>query len=269
MGANYGKEATKSGNGALNIEAAALHDFSGGSLTDTVYGALTFGLQFKDSYKFKDNKEDTEVIGNLGSYNNTIANGQEYDYGGAWGLNLYLHYRKAFELGKFTVKITPNLNMDVVSQSLDYSIDGVKHPKPTWFTLEPGIQLGVKYQPSDKFAFFTGFDLRLLRWNTYATPGGDKDEKDDTTRWNLESTFWNSGTNNFRLGMAWTPIKGLVVSTGLTSLLNAFVVFDVQNMTVTKGTLFNDTNAGNVGDWALITLGKIFDTFELTVTWTF
>ena len=136
--------------------------------------------------------------------------GKEYDYGGAWGLNLVLNYRKTFEVGKFTVKITPNLLVDVQSKSEDFSFEDKKKPKGTWFTLEPGIQLGVKYQPSDKFAFFTGIDFSLLQWNTHAMLGGDK-----------------------------------------------------------EGTIFVDKKANNIGDWAMATLGDLFTTFSLIVTYTF
>ena len=258
LGTN-GKKATKSGNGVFNIEAGTLYDFSGGNLTDMVFGALTFGLLFKDSYE-----GDSGLMTALGA--DTLAGRKAYTYGGAWGLNLNLNYRKTFELGKFTMKITPNLNMDMRSQSNDNSFDGNENPKPTWFTLEPGIQLGVKYQPFDKLAFFTGLDLSLLLWRVYATPGGDV--KDGTTKWDIRGTQWSYG-KNFGLGMAWYPVKGLVVSTGLTSVLNAFVKFDVENMSVSRGSIFEDTNTENIGDWAMVTLGKIFNSFELTVTWTF
>jgi len=273
MGTNYGKNATKSAKGALNIEAAGLYDFSGGNLTDMIIGTLVFGMQFRDSYK-----GDKEVITALDGYNPAFKDpgnsnyGKEYDYGGAWGVKLDLGYRKTFELGKFTLKTTPNLEMDMVSQSKDYSVVDEKNPTPTWFTLKPGITLGVKFQAFDKLAFFTGLDLSLLQWNTYATPGGGT--KDDTAKWNINGIQWNDGTNNFNLGMAWTPVEGLVVSTGITSVLNAFVVFDVQNMSVQSGTLFKTTSTpttptNNVGDWLMLSLGKIFTSFELTVTYSF
>ena len=268
---NEDKKATLSRSGVFNLEAAGLYDFSGGNFTDTVMGSLAFGLKFKDSYK-----GDKEVINRLESYNDILTTagitpeGKEFDYGGAWGLDLYLHYRKAFELGKFTMKITPNLRMTLASMSEDISIDDKKNPKPTWFTLEPNVTLGIKYQAFEKLAFFTGIDYRILRWRTYATPGGEEKLKNDDTRWDIDGTKWNRGTAVFDLGMTWTPVKGLVVSTYLTPIVNAFVKFDVQNMMVTPGTLFEDSKAQNIGDWAINTLGKLFGTgFNLTVTYTF
>ena len=270
-GDNSGKKATHTSNTVLNIEASAIYDFSGGNFTDTVMGTLTFGAKFKNSFKGDSAILDSSVWNTYSQmfYDRegvTPTTGLEYDYGDAWGLKLYLHYRKAFELGKLTVKITPNLNMDVVNESMDVS-GGKKNPKPTWFTLNPGVTLGLKYQAFTKFAFFTGIDLSLLEWSTYATPGGDI--KDDTTYWQIMGTEWRKGTDFIRLGMAWTPIQGLVVSTEITNVLTAFIDFDVQNAQVIPGSIFTDSGAGNVGDWAMATLGKIFNVFSITVTYTF
>jgi hypothetical protein len=262
-GADSGKKATKSSKGILNLEAAALYDFSGGNLTETVFGTLAFGLKFMDSYK-----GDTEVIGNLSGYDSSTGNGKEYDYGGEWGLKLALNYRKTFELGKFTLKITPNLTMTVDGKSQDYSIGDVKDNKPTWFTLEPGVTLGAKFQPSDKFAFFTGLDLSLLQWRTYATPGGDEDHKNDATFWELKGVQWN---HILPFGMAWYPVKGLVVSADISGILESLFQFDASTMQLefTGGDIFNDTQAYNIGDWAMQTLGKMFANFRLIVTYTF
>jgi len=264
MGDDYGKNATKSSGSVLNIEAAALYDFSGGNFTDTVTGIFTFGTMFKDKYT-----GDTEVIETLSGYEGPIGAGKEYDYGGAWGLNLYLNYRKTLELDKFTVKITPNLNINVMRKSDDYSIVDAKNPQPTWFTLEPGVTLGVKFQPFEKLAFFTGLDFRLLQWNTYSTPGGDDDLKNDATYWEVKGIYWNMNKSSLALGMAWTPIQGLVISTNVSSILGAFAQFDTQRMSVRKGTIFDDTQTSNVGDWAMVTLGKLFSSFDLTVTYTY
>jgi len=275
LGVNNGKNATKSSGSALNIEAAALYDFSGGSLNDTVSGALSFGLKFKDSYKGA-----KEVITGLTGYDTIIASadpnsGKEVDYGGGWGLNLALHYQKTFEWGKFTMRITPSLDMSVIGESVDNSISDTKNPSPTWFSLAPSVALGVKFQAFEKLAFFAGLDLTLLQWTTYATLGGDT--KNDTTKWNLKGTGWNwyeyddggnTITENFlKFGLAWTPIQGLVVASEIP--INALFEFDVQNMTFKPGSLFSNTYASNIGDWAMMTIGKLFGPFNLTVTYSF
>ena len=270
LGQNFGKNATKSSGGAFYLEAGGLFDLAGGSFTDMLIGKLYFGLQFKESYK-----GDSEVITQFSDYNEALANGKEYSHGGAWGLGMEFSYRKTFEFDKLSLKITPNLKMDIVGQSEDNSIDKKKNPVPVWFTLAPGLELGLKIQPIEKLAFFTGIDLMLFRLNTYAifkgdliAEGGGTTAGKNATLWNVEGMLWNMGST-FGLGMAWYPVEGLVVSAGLNSLLNAFFVLDMQNMSIESGSLFTNTNANNVGDWLMLSLGKLFTSFALTITYTF
>ena len=277
LGQYYGKQAVKSSDAALYIEAGGLLDLSGGSFTDMLIGKLYFGSQFEESYA-----GDSDVITLLSNYGKTrdgtaIANvdGKEYSYGGAWGVGLEFSYRKTFEFDKFALKITPSLKMDFIGQSEDNSISSDSNPAPAWFTLQPGLQLGLKFQPIEKLAFFTGIDLMLFRFNTYGISEGDLVTQTATvkgtnaTLWNLEGMMWNYGTSTLGLGMAWYPVEGLVVSAGLNSLLSAFFVMDLQNMSIEAGSLFVNTNSNNVGDWLMLSLGKLFKSFALTVTYTF
>ena len=263
VGDSDGKEAQLTYNSAFNLEVGGLYELSD---TSSLWGSLTFGVGGAANYK----GDKTEIINLTG-----FASGKPDPYkdSGAWGLDFYIHYRKALEFGNVTLKATPNLGMTFAGYSGKSTADGAPD-KPlgdTWFTLSPGVNLGLGYKLNDKWSLYTGAGLTLFTWNTHGHSGGDKNPGDKDSEWQFTGIEWGTEkwTNGDVLGfgMTWAPVNGLSVGFGLNTLLDKFFVIDLGEMQIRSGNFWTFHNDGNIGGWAT----RIFDglRFDLTVSYQF
>jgi len=206
------KKATYSYDARLGMDAGA---WIGLNDTSSMLFNLIIGGQLPASYK-----GDETVIGGLTGFSNTEA--QPYTSGGAFGMELYAKFTKAIALGDVTLKLKPNLDLLVISQSNDATIkDAKKMPSNDWFQLKTGLDIGAEYV-FDKIALYSGLGLTIFDWQVYGHNGGEKEMKvgdNLEAQWGFTGLAWeptrfgNGGSLGF--GLTFTPIEGLVFGTGI------------------------------------------------------
>jgi hypothetical protein len=256
-----GKKATVSSDGIFSLKAwtwLALNDTG-----SSIWTSLEFASLGATSHS-----GDKEMMGDQDPWK---------DADGAWGIDFYLHFQQAVDLGKVGLKIKPKMTVNFVSENNTSTVkDAVKYPTDDYFTFGLGLDLGVKYQHNEKFAFYTGASLDFLKMTRHSYSGGTKDGDDKnidySSEWNVSGIEWAgskfTGSNTLGIGMTWSPAPGLVIGTGLNQLLEKFIIIDLQQMQVrTPTTGFWGGSQGNIGSWATNFMSGL--TFDLTVSYKF
>jgi len=228
------KKATRSYDTKLGMDAGA---WIGLNDTSSMLFNLIVGGQFPASYK-----GDKEVIGSLPGI---IDPGQEdpYTEGGAFGMELIANYTKQINLGDVKLKIKPNLDLVVVSESNNTTIkDAKKQPSDDYFQLKTGLDIGAEYV-YDKIALYSGLGLTIFDWQVSGHNGGEKDQKGQVeTKWEFSGLAWDATrflpAGGLGFGLTFTPIEGLVFGTGL----NIGAIFNPVLMQLTTGTNPNGWN---------------------------
>jgi hypothetical protein len=189
-----------------------------------------------------------------------------YTVGGSWGLDFYIHYQQEVDLGKLGLKVKPKLGLNFVSVSHNSTMkDSKKQHSDDYLDLSVGLDVGLKYQHNEKFAFYTGASLDFFDWSIVSHAGGDKDYTDDTNAWDFTGIKWTgsqfTGKPGLGLGMTFTPAPGIVIGTGLNTFLDKILVIDLEKMQIKSGD-FWDGNQNNIGSW----FGSLFQGLEFDLT---
>ena len=232
------KKANSAKGAILGLDAGVWYGLND---TSSALANLQIAGMLPDSYK-----GDKDAIGTLPGYNFTPkppnTDNEPYTEGGAFGIDLYLKYTKAFHFGEnVTVKLKPNLDVTFVniSNTVSWAEADDQRPSENYFELVTGLDVGAEYR-YDKIALYSGLGLTIFDWTTTGWAGGGKNQVLRDTSWSFTGLDWDSsrfGTNgSLAFGLTFTPIEGLVFGTGL----NIGGVFNPITMTL-------DTPAGGYG----------------------
>jgi len=245
-----GKKASHSKGAILGFTAGTYYDLNEKS---AVSAALLVGAQFAESYS-----GDEGVLLDEKSR-------QPHTEGGAFGIGFKADYKYTFEYRKVALGLKPNLKLGLISLSHKNSLAGTPdRPSDNYFTLSTGLDVGFRYKPSDKFAFYTGVGFRFFEWNTHNQPGGSGSYTTKASEWEFVGIEWNEESlagGNLGFGMTFTPNEYISIGYGLNSILDKIVKLNLQEMTVTAGPIWGN-NKGNFGSW----LSSIFEAVTLDLT---
>jgi len=247
-----GNKASYSGGAALSFVTGAYYD-----LTEVSYvnAALVVGTQFAESYQ--GNESVLQSVYSLPAHSS----------GGMFGVGLNMGYSHKWGTEKVSFKIKPNLDLGLVSVSNKNSLNSVPDlPSNNYFTLSMGLDTGLKYEPSKKFAFYTGVGFRLFEWNTHNQRGGDNDNQTKESEWEITGISWNEASlasGNLGFGLVFNPSEYVSFGCGLNSFLNNIVEFNLKEMTVKAGRIWGE-NKGNFGSWGSGLLNNV--TLDLTIS---
>jgi len=252
------KELTYTGSSVLGLQAGLAKNFdSSSSLSGDVLMALTFGGNYKG---------DGEAAPALGLGAGSFSIKQD----GGFGIMGRAAYKKIIDLGQFAFGFKPRVALGYYADnsaklSGDVKVDG---GTSNFFELNTGIDLGFKYQPFAKFAFYTGASLQVFDWRTI------NNSKQNTSTWAVDGFMFSE--NNWRnmagpryalgIGTTYTPVNNLVIGAGLNTFTDKLVTVDLTDMTVKSGTWWG-SNANNIGSFAASLFANM--TFDLTVSYKF
>jgi hypothetical protein len=225
---------TSSYGGQFGLEGGINYELNETSSLDL---GLGFGTIFANSYSgdTKDLSPDGTPLGGNGP--------DPWTSGGAWGLDLNVSFTKATVLGNeslgfTTVKVSPNLNLNLVSINKNTTLKPVggeapdKQPSDDYFTLSPGIDLGIQYQ-YQKIALYSGAGITCFTWNVLSHAGGK--EPDKSTDWAFTGIEWDrtkfSANQTLAFGMTFAPVENLVIGAGISTILSPLFGFNLETMT--------------------------------------
>jgi len=206
----------------------------------------------------------------------TTSTKSTYDSNGTFRFGLRVGYYKAFEFEKFAFGLQPVLRLATQSSDSSYKqVNGSvtverENAKDGRFELDTNLNLGLRYNFNEKFALYTGAELRIFEWIVASVKGGKLetgagayDSRAEQSAWEFNGFRWNTPTA-LQLGLTFAPNENIVVGFGLETLQGKLLNIDLAEMEVSTGTWFNDSGAGNTGDMANNLLRNL--TFNLTVS---
>jgi len=260
------RESTYTAKSYLGFQAGVNYDLDANS---SVSGDLAFKGVFGDSHKGDD------VTAATGKVN--------WTNGGGFGIGLRGSYKYTMDLGMVAFGFSPGLALGYVNTNND--VTGTPkgtHPAPNYFQLASGVDLGIKVQPVEKVALFTGASLRLLDWRMLSysggkkTPGAGDSAENKRSYWSLNGFAWDSdpwnskgnkyGNSTLGFGMTLTPAQGLVFGCGLNTFLDKLFIISLTDLTVESGSFWGK-DAGNVGTFASYLFQDLV--FDLTISYKF
>lgn len=223
------------------------------------------GVQAGLNYDLNDTSSvsgDIVIGGQLGSTGKIL--GEKIRLGGVFATGLRGAYKKTFDFGKFSMGFQPNVAFGLAVDNSDdlKKPTKVDYPAELDFEFRAGVNFGIKFRPTQKFAFFTGASLNLFDLRTISYAGGDT--KNDSSAWDIDGFYFNDSylTSKGRLGfgMTFEPIRNLVIGAGLNGFLDRFFAFNLSKMRV-ENDMENSSNF----------LYAIFNgmTFDLTISYKF
>jgi hypothetical protein len=200
--------------------------------------------------------------------------------GGVFLVGADLGYKQKINVGKLSLGFKPGVTIGFVIDDTDSALSGSKTThdavKTVVFELAAGVDLGVKYQINEKFSLYTGIGLDIINWRAGGfMEGSDEKYKEDdastayikSSAWEVTGFEWRRGTlhNTSRLGFGLTfePVKNIVIGTGLNTLLDKIVYFDLGTMRFGTGLSKNGANT-ELGWLSNNIFGNL--QFDLTIT---
>jgi len=255
-----------------------------GKKKDTEWGGSKFALQAGINRPLKSEAEFSVdfLIGNVfgargeGDYNldkKNYVNGGKFLLGADVGLKQIIKADEKFSFG-FKPNVAFGLSIDDTNSLLQGSEDTADAAKIVLFELAAGINLGLQYQISPKFALYTGIGFNIISFKTggYIEGKDQKYDKDDEP--NVKSTAWSiSGLSprdetlhsgsHLGFGLTFAPTKNIVIGAGLNTLLDRIAYFDFGTMQLV--TDFSKNSASSELGW----IGENFLeglTFDLTIS---
>ncbi|GHV88548.1 hypothetical protein AGMMS50267_09080 [Spirochaetia bacterium] len=173
---------------------------------------------------------DLDIVNGFGKTTKNEDPSLKGTAGGEFSGNLGLGISKKANLGdKITVsaKVPLDVALAIVNAN-DVKGDPADVDKAAerYFGLKAGLNLGAKFQATEKFAFYTGIKLPAFNWTVNSWAEGDDQKKDDdptikATDWAVEIFGSGSSFPKVELGLTFTPVENLVIGLGLNSLVNS------------------------------------------------
>jgi hypothetical protein len=244
-----GKKMTSLSGGKWAFSAGTGYDFTDHS---SIWADFLLGGQFKQSVS-----GDSEALIGV----------KPFKDGGTFGIGLKAGYSHTFEAGNLSLGLGPNMKIGSTYVS-KYSWDddnSDKYPFDNFFDFKMGIDIGLRYKPSDKFAFYTGAGLQFLELNAHNLFGGEDDYKSKETEWQLFGIGWEGSRlragGELGFGMTFNPSEYLTFGFGLNSVLDNIVKFNIRKMTVEAGPFWG-ADYDSFSSWAT----SMFDGTKLDIT---
>ncbi|MCL2412111.1 MAG: hypothetical protein FWC97_10770, partial [Treponema sp.] len=211
--------------------------------------------------------------------------------GGFTGVAFRAGYLQTFEMGQLSFGFQPIFQMGFVSrnQSFTSSLTNDENPlipdtnidqdEPSIrnFEVRTDVALGLRFQATERFAFYTGATFQLFQGLRERTVGGSWhapdsefpnvyiDTRADVLAWWFNGFQWISP--DLRLGMTFTPMENLIIAAGIESFTDKLFNVNMADMEAGTGTFFNSrgaNGANNIGDWATYLFRNL--QFNLTVS---
>ena len=191
-----------------------------------------------------------------------VKTNTEYSNNGTFGLALRAGYYKAFDAGPVSFGFNPIIGFGLSSR--DYSYTNKTLPatanndisqdmyKESRTQIKTDLNLGLKYQVSEKFCLYTGAELRLFDFRSVSRSGGNDNRsttpvthhtyngRDEAKAWNFNGILWNTTTVD--IGLTFTPIENLIIGAGIETFMNNIFTANVATMRVESGDWFQPGN---------------------------
>jgi len=260
------KKDTTWGNSAFALQAGiykplASTDVSESSFSVDLLIRNDFGAKGEGDYLLKDNE---------------YVNGGTFKIGVDAGIKQVVKADEKLSFG-FKPNLAIGFSIDDTSSKLKGSEETVDAAKTVLFELAAGVNLGVKYQISQKFSLYTGVGFNLLSWKAASYSQGKDQKYDEDEEPNLKSSAWEvkginpryetlHGSPGDRLGfgLTFTPTKNIVIGAGINSFLDNIFYFDVGKMQLGTGFSQSSPDQTELGWIGANLIGNL--TFDLTIS---
>lgn len=191
--------------GGSNLEAAAGTGFTLDGAS-SLGAALRFGLTTPET-------ETYTGTWPVGSPHDDFSNTRY----GSMGFGLETYYSRNITVGIVEIGLKPYINAGLTHKSNDWDGGTVKWVSPwdRWISVEGGTSIGIKMQVGEKFAFYSGANLRLCDWTYWQEFGGDDANPARLSAWRISGV----DVTDLGLGLTATPAENVEVGIGLGSLL--------------------------------------------------
>jgi len=204
-------------NGAFEIAAGA--EFGLGE-SSVLGGDIWFGTTSRDRVRFS-----TDEAGFTGR-NNT----DDRSAGSPTGFGLGFYYERIIDFDSAAFGFRPNMNLGVTGTNRNHDMS----PAPgaplqqswevigdRWFTLNFGVDVGARWQATERMALYTGVTVRAFEWNTWSETGRDNSIPTDV-EYAEDSEWWFDGVQlrNLNIGMVFTPAENIVLGLNLGSFID-------------------------------------------------
>ena len=192
-----------------------------------------------------------------------------YRDGGSFGIGLKAGYSKTIEGDKASFGIGPNMRIGstYVSKYSWTDDESKKYPSDNFFNFSMGSDLGLRFKPSDQFAFYTGAGFQILELNAHNLSGGKGNYKTKESEWELYGIDWRSSKllagGELGFGMTFSPSNYLSLGFGLNTLLDNIVKINIKKMTIESGDFWG-ADYDNFFSWATSMFNGV--KFDMTVS---
>jgi len=243
--------------GNFGMAAGATFDLSD---TSRVGGTLRFGSRFADRDRFRWDAE-----GDFGGTDSFA------DTGGAWGLGLEAYYAQTIDAGVVGIGFRPRLDAEFIRESRNNSLVGGYHSVAAnhYFTLGMGVDLGLRLQPTQRLAFFTGVGLNFFEWST-AARGSSNTERNRYSAWQFRGIAWDlsrtTASGHLGFGMTLTPVENVVIGFGLNTIIDRFIRINLYEMRIDTGGDYSWWNEAHSAGNSVGALASVFSDIEIDFT---
>jgi len=257
-----------SGGAGLGLQAGINYDFNENS---SFLAELFFGSFFGSNYKGDTDALPAGLRAELASTGSNV----NLNYGGQYGIGLKAAYKQTLDFGNVSAGFKPLLGIMFISDSSNIVTGDVSNKAHSNYIFDvfTSVDLGIKFQLNNKFAFYSGATLQIIDWMYFFQSGGSGEKSRGYSingiKWSNDQFGYNTYTskNTLGFGMTLTPMENLVIGTGLNTFLDKFFVINLKDMTAGTGSFFGSSSENNIGDWATRLVRNL--SFDLTVSFKF
>ena len=150
--------------------------------------------------------------------------------GSPTGFGLGFYYERIIDFDSAAFGFRPNMNLGVTGTNRNHDL----YPPPgggapaswevlgsRWFTLNFGVDVGARWQATERMALYTGVTVRAFEWNTWSETGRNNLDSDNIIDASA-SNWWFDGIQlrNLNIGMVFTPAESIVLGLNLGSFID-------------------------------------------------
>jgi len=249
-----GKKMTRSPGGKWAFIAGTGYNLpsSGSVWTDFLLGGQFQGFLSGDS------KEITDV--------------DPFRGGGSFGIGVKSGYSNSFAAGKYILNYSPNIKIGSTYLSqFNETLEGSEnYPFHNFIDISLGMDIGLRFKPNNKFAFYTGVGLGFFELTYWNLVFGKDDYKSNEVHWQIYGIEWDSSRTlaggELGFGMTFKPNDYVSIGFGLNSILDKLFQFNIRKMTIETGSFWN-TDYDSLASWAsgFMDFSKLDLTISITI----
>jgi hypothetical protein len=172
---------------------------------------------------------DTEWVGSI--VIPAIPGHDSSDLSGWMGFGLMAYYLQTVEVGSTTFAFSPNVSAGMVTSLDSFSHTTTPAATPAeWeeigyslLTVATGVDLGTRWQATQRMALFTGMSVQLFDWTRWAETGTNTSVYGRTDNPEAGESVWafrGIQVSDFNIGMTFTAAEAIVFGLGLNSFVN-------------------------------------------------